>query len=353
MTDAGSWNRVRISGGFCRLSAILLVAIVARVSGAASPPAGPAATRPAEPPERRYLVLQNRRSSLPLERYDVRNDAWCLSGHALGASIRMNVQEFVEMSVSDIRGCMRRYLAKHPDLHPDTTGVVILDLEHPVNPRDLGGYLRNRKLYERIVRAFRVRISVAREALPRATLGLYGTVTTYPNGRDTSEHARTRMAGYRAAVELGLYDHLDVLVPSIYLAAGPTDPLARRLDAYTRLAIAQSRSLTRSDGTPIPLFPLLGFRVYESGSNHRREIAVDLDPERPLEATLARQVAILREEGIRAFGFWSRTDELEAPNPRGRTIMEHFELLFGPDRAPEGPDDKSPGSPADTDRAGT
>jgi hypothetical protein len=140
-------------------------------------------------------------------------------------------------------------------------------------PAGLGRYEDDPTLQAALIQAYITRINVAREVLrekwPTVKLGLYGVVV--PDGKgDEDDIFQQRMRGYRWARELGMFESVDYLVPVLYNRVGPSDVvlpsgdvdmdrLHRWIGRSTRQAISNSQRLTRHNGRPIQLAPVLTF----------------------------------------------------------------------------------------------
>lgn len=251
------------------------------------------------------LVIQNAMADEQesLNELGIANDAWILSGSALDARKNMSLSEFLEASEATVIARFIPYLQNHPDLTVDTTQDVILDIEHPVHPRDLGRYLDETdplydpSLYEEIVDAFKLRISVARSVLPNARLGLYGVTTPHPSGEATMGTEVIRMLGYQAASDAGLYDDIDFLATVLYARFGQSDHYHSRIESYTQLGIHHTTLLHRSDGSSLATLPLLSLTIFNGSSPHHGEPVPLVD--------LALQINTLKDMGVAQWMFWN------------------------------------------------
>lgn len=250
------------------------------------------------------VALQDAYSSLELSSLGVGRAAWCLSGSALKCSYADSlladpVGAFLAYSDEEIRAALESYLRSRPELDPATSDWIILDLEHPVHPRDVGEpeYDGSRS---QIVEAFRRRIRIARSRFPYAALSMYGVIVGDSRGRTTDRLVRS-MEGYRTMAAGGVFDELDYITPVLYQRFGVDDPYFDTIDAYTEAALRESSNLSASDGRLLPLAPLLGFRVYNGGSANSGDPADVAALRRQLERTLGH-VRVAR------VGFWAESD---------------------------------------------
>ncbi len=210
------------------------------------------------------------------------------------------IARFLDTDDDKIRKRFAAYLKTHA-IDAQTTDWIVLDMEHPVHPSDLGQaeYDTNR---DKLIEAFKRRIAIAREALPKARLSLYGVVVGNSRGLVENEGFKTSMKGYQRAAELGMFDALDYLVPVIYQRWGPDDRIYKTLEEYTRQTVKMSATLKRKDGSSIPLAPLLSVRVFNTKSDHDRK---------PVSAESAKlQLKVLAEcPEVKMVGFWSADEK--------------------------------------------
>jgi hypothetical protein len=250
--------------------------------------------------------LQNRYASASLVTrlapLGVTNDVITVGGYAMLAGKTTGRQAFVSASRRDIRKALKTYRTTLGPLRPDT--LVILDMEpKKVAPRNLGEF-GGADLRE-LVRAYVQRIEIARQEFldhePSVRIGLYQVIVPDGRGQLTEEFAK-RLCGSIAAGRLGMYDELDFICPVLYQRFGPEDPnsgsLGEWIAAATQQAIDGSLALARSDGTPVPLVPVLGFWVFNGNSQSDRKAVA---PKR-----LGRQLELVQAAtGINAVVFWS------------------------------------------------
>jgi hypothetical protein len=243
-----------------------------------------------------------------LEDAGIKNDSWMLHGYAVVAPNNITVEAFFAATEGDVRAKLLAYLADKVELDPETTDYVILDIEHPVHPQTFGSYLDpSHDLYDpiqfgRIMNAFTLRISVARELFPNAQLGLFGVTTPHPFGDATLDAQVTREGGFLAASAAGLYDDLDVLCPVIYQRFGRSDARHHSIEPYTQLGVDSAELLRRSDGTTPSIMPVMSLAIFNGGSaNHEQPILVE---------DLAAQIGVLQERGYTKWLIWNDDDTI-------------------------------------------
>ncbi|MEE2829693.1 MAG: putative metal-binding motif-containing protein [Myxococcota bacterium] len=260
-----------------------------------------------------HLVEQGRFSDLDLTGTGLEVGSISVNGSAVKSGINHELEDFLGFTEEQIASTFSNYVASHGPFTEET--IVILDIEHPVHPREFHNYLDSPELFSEIIDAFRRRITVARSILPKNPIALYGVVVPHGQGSETGFAGSN--AGYQAAIEHGLYDELDHIVPVIYHRFGATDPnYENRLDLMTHQALGASAALTRSDGSALPLFPLLSLQVFNGNSNHGGQ------------APLPEQVDAIIEDlllypEVELFGFWTAND---TSSPVG-DIPEFFESV--------------------------
>jgi hypothetical protein len=234
-----------------------------------------------------------------------------------------DLSAFLDKQKSDVKQQIKRFLDRHPTVESETTGLVIMDIEHP-HPKDFHEY--RGRVQKRIIEAFKTRAGAARSMFPNAKLGFYGTLVPDGRGRADDKTYRARKKALIRAGRLGMFDLVDCLIPVTYPRFGPTDRSWETYEAYTRLAITGSRALRRTDGATLPVTPLLTYSVANGKSNHHKQLLLDLPTPRPLEATLGVQLRVMAEEHVDTAVFWvgENSDLItRVHNPNSRTVTQH------------------------------
>ena len=175
-------------------------------------------------------------------------NVWTVGGWGLSTSGKMTVEEFIGKTEFQVEAGFITYLNK-TGLDHDTQALVILDIEHPIHPSHFGDYLDD-PLFDEIIAAFKLRISVVRRLLPDAELSLFGVVGPPNNADEFNANFIKRIEALRLAGELGLYDELDYLSPSLYVRWGPDDKLYDTNIEMTRIGIDYTESVTGKKVAP-------------------------------------------------------------------------------------------------------
>jgi len=243
---------------------------------------------------------------------------------SIGARKTPDLDAFLKKDSSEIKEQIQSFLDNHPTVSELTTGIVIMDIERP-HPRDL--HKKPKRTQDRIIDAFVTRAAAARVKFPNATLGFYGTLIPDGRGRAGDATYQARKDALVRAGERGMFDLVDCLIPVAYPRFGPTDGAAwNTYAAYTRLAITGSRELAKSDGSTLPVIPLLTYSVANGNSAHHKQLLLDLPTPDPLKATLGVQMDVMVAEHVRTAVFWvGQNSDLitRLPNPNGRTVTQH------------------------------
>ncbi len=253
--------------------------------------------------------------------------AWFISGAYLGSQKNMSVDEFLDLPTSEIDRRFRIYLQQHSDLNSQTKGLVVLDLEHPVTPVDLGRVLPESDpeteeiALRRITDAFRRRFAVARALLPNAKLVVYGPGTPHPQGYDSEKHARA-IRLMRSAAEMGFFENLDAMGPVLYPRFAEDEPGYshwQRVFAQTMAITNRIRSGIPSGSRPIDDVPLLSFTIYNGNSSANNQPA-DLDD-------IARRLDSLHQSEIRTVIFWNADEWLQGSTTRVSDIVLQLDQI--------------------------
>ena len=221
------------------------------------------------------------------------NRSVCTNADDSLAGKSVTLAEYLEAKHSDVTKSIKENLLPHVRGGAATMDLVIQDLESPkgIHPR-LYGELNDTQL-AKVVQATRLRIQVARELMPNASLALYATAV------NASSSAIT---GYRRAAKLGLWDQLTHLIPVLY--TGP-NMHGSGLQASVKERLDASIAIVPSDGRKLPLAPVLSWRMFGAG----RDADCAVSP-----ANLASDLADIREWDaahpgrIQALQWWSGTD---------------------------------------------
>ena len=224
-----------------------------------------------------HLALQNQYTSHPVSCWGVESGAWTIQGYALKASKNMTVQEFVDTTEEQIQSQLLAYISSTNGLHGLTTDILVLDIEHPVHPKDWGKYYEkpfdSNVSFEELIDAFELRIDVARNLFPNAKIALYGVVVPHPKGV-YSPMWSTRWEGYLEAGTEGVYDDLDYLVPVVYSRFSYEQPenneeiTQHQIEKMVIQAIDEADKLKTSNNDSIPLFPLTSFYIFNGMSSY-------------------------------------------------------------------------------------
>lgn len=269
-----------------------------------------------------------------VRRYGVRNDVISISGHWFlqEGTLGGDFADFLAKTREDVERRLGAFKAAHPEVDRDTRATIVMDIESP-HPSGLHAYGAGDQ--DAIVDAYRVRIAATKAAFPNAKLALYGTLNPDHRGRSDDPVYLARLNALIEAGEEGLYDDLDDLVPVLYVrfgcddeVSGPCDRYWDTLDDYTRLGIDGSSQLRRSDGSSLPLLPLLGFKVYNGNSLFNRELLMSLGVPDPLDATLRTQIDTFADNGVGQFALWTGRDDNELGGPSDPTVTDYLCELF-------------------------
>jgi len=259
------------------------------------------------------LSLQNwyAKETSTLNSMGVSNKSVCISSYGLlvdGLSEEGALERTLNNTAEEVRDYLISY-ANHYGIARDTTDIVILDIEgYRFSPMYFGNYIDqsisyyNPAMLDRILDAYKLRISVAREVFPNAKLGLYDTITPHGFGEADLAPMIRRQRGYEYAASQGLFEELDYACPVLYQIWGETDYGFSRSDAVTRLGIEATRSLTRMDGTPLEIMPMMSLTVFNGDSNHDREPARVQD--------VSRQIDVLESLGVNEYIIWNGEENI-------------------------------------------
>jgi hypothetical protein len=264
-----------------------------------------------------------------LTKLGISNRAVTISGRATRSEKEISRTDFIGANAEEIRTRLTDFLEKHA--LPCDNDLVILDMEpEDIAPRHLGEFEDDKKLQRALIASYRRRIRVARQVLrqtkrPGLKLGLYQVIVPDGKGRSSAEFEQ-RMRGYREAGEQGMYDQLDFICPVLYQRFGSDDAapetLRKWISAASRQGIDESLTLTRKNGTQIPLVPLLSFWVFNGNSDSDRDA---VQPK-----SVARQLRIVQDAvGVEAIVFGQRgRQKTRCGRPKSRSSRSSSPISY-------------------------
>jgi len=247
-----------------------------------------------------------------LNRMGVANNAVCISSYGLlvdGLAEPGGLDRCLNHTAEEIKSYLTFY-ANHYNIALDTEDIVILDIEgYRFSPIFWGNYLDpsisyyNPERLDQILDAYMLRIKVARQVFPNAKLGLYDTITPHCFGDPDMGVMIRRQRGYEYAAARGIFEDIDYACPVLYQVWGHTDYGFSRSDAVTKMGIENTRALTRIDGTPLEIMPLMSLTIYNGDSNHA------LEPARVQD--VSQQIDVLSSLGVNEYIIWNGLENVE------------------------------------------
>jgi hypothetical protein len=197
------------------------------------------------------------------------NGAFTIIGSALSASNIITDQEFQNVTDQQIRTTLQNYIQNHADfLNENTIGKVLLDIEHPRNFAEIENISDND--LDWFVDGVKRRVSILRELLPNARLGLYAVGSPQSQGSLTDE----KKSKYVRALNRGLLDNVDFISPVLYSRFGPNDSNYGKVLAG--VSARQCRELCDhilQNGQSVGVHPLVTPRIYNGNSNENGQLA--------------------------------------------------------------------------------
>ena len=171
----------------------------------------------------------------------------CMNDYFSTSHADMTLQDVIDAPNATIRENALK-IAAHTINGTDTTSLVILDLEYPIQYNEMWYY--NDSLLAAIVGAVRRRVQITQTIFPRAPIALY------------DEHAQlnaTVMEGYRRASALGLWDDVAFLIPVLYMGGAKFENATNRT---IEVLTATAGHKTTSRGAAIPMAPVASWLYF-------------------------------------------------------------------------------------------
>lgn len=236
-----------------------------------------------------------------------------------------DIESFIVATDAQISARIAQFQNNHADVAPTTKGIILMDIEDVASPSGMHQY--SDATQDRIFAAFRSRVRLTRQAFPNARLAIYGgSVDGQGDASDATQILRAR-ALERAGAG-GMFDGVDFLAPVLYARFGPNDTVNSwaSLGAYTHLGIATWRRVRQSNGTALPILPLVTYWIANGNSVHNDGIIADFPITNPAQATLGVQMDMFAAMGVTEILFWSGVNEdliTAKSNPNNKTVSEH------------------------------
>lgn len=285
-------------------------------------------------------VLENRqamrmstiwRSSHPA----VRGDTLCLHGSFVHAGHTTSLEQFVQTPEEDVRGWLTQHLQPGGHLQEAAARIdsgevpvlyVILDIEREMHPSTLWklwdtAYTPVPPFTKReIADAFAMRLRVTQEVfaqefpLQEVRVALFSTLKPHPYGWPTDDYFVKQRDNLVELAAMGMLDDADFLVPLVYPRFHSTHVRYTRLTEYVNQALDGSSEILRSDGSSMPMMPLLTLRLNNRG----------VPPGFARVSWMQDVLDLIRDSGhdIEAIGFWL------SPTETDECVNRYFDRLF-------------------------
>lgn len=217
------------------------------------------------------IIQQSTYSSLDFSRYGVSNNGWSIGGSHFLAGDTHNLEVSLAKTRQEVVDNLLTYKDRFPELKDDE--FIIMDIENEIAANRIGNYNDNINLQKDIIAALKMRVEATREVFPNAKLALWNAPKSMARGVVTPEFLEAMEGIYRAASQ-GLFDEIDYVIPNVYIRYGVDDLPANYLsfEQMTRTGIEYAETIHKSDGSAIPVVPMLSIHVANGSSS---EVRVD------------------------------------------------------------------------------
>lgn len=245
---------------------------------------------------------------------------------------------YIAKTQADVEAHLLANFVPETGIDINTRGLFILDIEgsadgHSTHPSDL--YLESAADQALVIESWRLRARAVRAVFPNCTIGQYGTPVPNPRGNPDNIVWLDRIAGLVAAGVAGAYDDLDYLSPLIYARFGPHDT-ANEWGSYAAMtlqAVEGARQMRKSDGSQLPVMPLLNTNVDGANSLDNNVMLFDLAVDNPLKRTVGIQVEQLKQMGETDVCLWVGAGNTQLINSeenvgRNYTVNQHTQQIL-------------------------
>lgn len=288
-------------------------------------------------------VLERRQIARQSEFYEgqhpaVRGDLISLNGSFVFAAKEDTMDEFLAAGADEIAAWLRLHLDRGGHLehvadsliagnHP--TFYVFLDIEYKLHPKHLWKYWdpahhpEPKYSKQEVADAFNMRLRITKQVLNEmfpqqdVKVGLFSTLESAPGGFPYATDYMKRLENLTELASMGMLDEADFCVPVLFPRYASTDARYYKVERTIMQGLDGSAQLRRSDGSSLPMMPLLALRIY-NGSQPPGLVRV---------SWLREAIEVIRNSGheIEALAFWvALTEDAEC-------IGAYFDQLFPPE----------------------
>lgn len=216
----------------------------------------------------------------------VRGDTVSLNGSYVLAGHTVDMEQFIATPEEEVREWLTLHLVQswghlnhitqHLNRGETPVFYLILDIEHAMHPGSLWKLWDpehtpvSRFSKQAVADAFAMRLRVAKEVFNEqfpwqdTRVALFGTPRTQASGLPGDAFVAQQETLIELA-SLGMVDHADFLVPLLYARYASGDPRHSKGARYAMLGLDSAAMLRRTDGSQLPLMPLLSIRIYNGG----------------------------------------------------------------------------------------
>lgn len=245
-------------------------------------------------------VVLVHQQSYPLElnqSVGLRIDGISLSSKRFAAANTQSLEEVLEASADDIRSTLKLAQDEIANFQLNTSNLVIIDIENALHPRIWHTF--DNLTLTKVLKAYKLRLEIAREQMPNAFLVAYGFPT--PNGKGTD--TLNQINNFIEASKLGVFDDVDGIMPALHFRFGPGEIGYESILNVQEEAVLAAMQIKKSNQTPIAVIPLLSFRVNNGQSSYNNGLVQPIDT--------AMQISMLQKysERIPIIILWSANSE--------------------------------------------
>ena len=248
-----------------------------------------------------YLAQQNVISKQDLSKLKIQyKNIVSVSGSVLCWKKGDTIEKAISYPEDKVRKILQKYLKKRGFKDKDNM-LFIIDLESPIHPKKF--YTLKPDLFKKVVKAFKMRLRVARQVLPKSKLVLYGIMNAQSMGKYTPDVIK-RFKALKSLSKLGVYDYVDYIAPVIYMRFGSKDKRKREAtwEAMVRQGIEMSSLIKNSRGEAIPLAVMNSPIIFNSNSKSHKDIVP--------HSKYKKVIKVIAEyEPVKAIVFWIGSDK--------------------------------------------
>ncbi len=183
------------------------------------------------------------------ETYRVRFDSITLSGTSVAAPNGISFEEYFTTTKEEVFDSLENFV-KQNKIDRATTDLLVVHIENPITQASLGEFLEEQGIenFTLYVNGTKTRLAAVREFFPNARISISATIRPFGKGDVPKEGFERMMKGYFTANDLGMYEKLDYLTPTVFVTLGDKEKGYKFIENITQVAVDNRLSIKYGGG---------------------------------------------------------------------------------------------------------